>query len=210
VVERAVVLSRRRQIDVDDLPEHLLEQINSPGAADGVYRPLSLKTALEEPRNASSSRLRANNWNRQLTASILEINRTTLYKKMKRLQLENDPLAAGDGSAHDSESMGLRGHSWFLLRGLAMRGSHQRQENPIRPPISTAPAAPATQDRGRGDAGTRERASNAPENLRAVRRLCVIVVQRAQERTRLRRLWVSQRAANSSKRNLIQGRTTVF
>ncbi|HOA73448.1 MAG TPA: sigma-54 dependent transcriptional regulator [Phycisphaerae bacterium] len=93
VVERAVVLTRRRQIDVDDLPEHLLEQIESAGNGDGVYRPLSLKAALEEPeKRIIEAALRANNWNRQLTASILEINRTTLYKKMKYYGLEADPL----------------------------------------------------------------------------------------------------------------------
>jgi len=93
VVERAVVLSRRRQIDVDDLPEHVLEEIHAAGNGDGLYRPLSLKAALEEPeRHILETALRANNWNRQVTASILEINRTTLYKKMKYYGLEADPL----------------------------------------------------------------------------------------------------------------------
>ena len=32
--------------------------------------------------------LRRNNWNRQLTADQLKINRTTLYKKMERYGLE--------------------------------------------------------------------------------------------------------------------------
>ena len=36
--------------------------------------------------------LRHNQWNRQLTAVKLEINRTTLYKKMKRYNLEVDPM----------------------------------------------------------------------------------------------------------------------
>jgi DNA-binding NtrC family response regulator len=95
VVERAVVLSRRRQIDVDDLPEHLLEQIEANGNDDGLYRPLSLKAALEEPeKKIIEDALRANNWNRQLTASILEINRTTLYKKMKYYGLDADPIRA--------------------------------------------------------------------------------------------------------------------
>jgi len=95
VVERAVVLSRRRQVDVDDLPEHLLEQIRSAETAEGVYRPMSLKSALEEPeRKIIEAALRANNWNRQLTASLLEINRTTLYKKMKYYGLEDEMARA--------------------------------------------------------------------------------------------------------------------
>ena len=34
--------------------------------------------------------LKANNWNRQLTAEKLDINRTTLYKKMKKFGLQVD------------------------------------------------------------------------------------------------------------------------
>jgi transcriptional regulator of acetoin/glycerol metabolism len=34
--------------------------------------------------------LEANSWNRQETASALDINRTTLYKKMKRYGLEDE------------------------------------------------------------------------------------------------------------------------
>jgi transcriptional regulator of acetoin/glycerol metabolism len=35
--------------------------------------------------------LQANRWNRNLTAEQLGINRTTLYKKMKKLGLQNEP-----------------------------------------------------------------------------------------------------------------------
>ena len=38
--------------------------------------------------------LEANQWNRQATAEALGINRTTLYKKMKRLGLE-EAMTAG-------------------------------------------------------------------------------------------------------------------
>ncbi|MCE5266810.1 MAG: hypothetical protein LLG00_02860 [Planctomycetaceae bacterium] len=39
--------------------------------------------------------LEANNWSRTATASTLGINRTTLYKKMKRLGLEDVAVAMG-------------------------------------------------------------------------------------------------------------------
>ncbi len=92
VVERAVVLTKNRQIQVNDLPEKLIEKAHSTGNDDGLYRPQSLKKALEEPeRHIIRKALEANNWNRQTTAQILEINRTTLYKKMKHYGLEADP-----------------------------------------------------------------------------------------------------------------------
>ena len=51
---------------------------------------------LEAPERAViEAALQANGWNRQLTADMLEINRTTLYKKMKRYGLEPVPVYGG-------------------------------------------------------------------------------------------------------------------
>jgi len=93
VVERAVILTRNRYLGIDDLPSELLEAAAAPAeGSNGQWRPMSLKRALEEPeRRIIQAALQANNWNRQLTADVLEINRTTLYKKMKRYGLEADP-----------------------------------------------------------------------------------------------------------------------
>ena len=55
----------------------------------------SLKEALEGPeRQIIRDVLEANGWNRNATADQLGINRTTLYKKMKRLGLENGHVTA--------------------------------------------------------------------------------------------------------------------
>jgi DNA-binding NtrC family response regulator len=92
VVERAVVLTKSRHIDVDDLPPKLVESAAATPAPD-VYRPQSLKEALEEPeKRIIEAALRAHGWNRQATAQALDINRTTLYKKMKRYKLDLDPV----------------------------------------------------------------------------------------------------------------------
>jgi len=91
-IERAVVLCRRPQVDVDDLPETL--QGVAPGrvvtSTVGAFNaPMPLAIALEAPeRQIIEAALKRNNWNRQSTASELDINRTTLYKKMRRYRLD--------------------------------------------------------------------------------------------------------------------------
>ena len=93
IVERAVVLTKGRQITIADLPGKLVESAEASPVTD-IYQPTSLKMALEEPeKRIIEAALRAHNWNRQATAEALEINRTTLYKKMKRYNLELAPAA---------------------------------------------------------------------------------------------------------------------
>ncbi|HEY3244975.1 MAG TPA: sigma-54 dependent transcriptional regulator, partial [Phycisphaerae bacterium] len=90
-VERAVVLGKGRQITRDDLPARLVESAAAP-VTNHEYHPMPLQIALEEPeKRIIEAALRANNYNRQLTADVLQINRTTLYKKMKRYGLDREP-----------------------------------------------------------------------------------------------------------------------
>ena len=92
-VERAVVLCRRPQIDTDDLPE-TVQTFASPvrptlSPTDTYENPLPLAIALEGPeRRIIEAALLRNNFNRNLTAAELDINRTTLYKKMRRYRLD--------------------------------------------------------------------------------------------------------------------------
>jgi DNA-binding NtrC family response regulator len=93
VIERAVVLCKGHTLGVDDLPPKLLDTPQDESVE--AYASTTLKDALEQrERRIIESALRANGWNRQLTAERLGINRTTLYKKMKRLGLEIEPLRA--------------------------------------------------------------------------------------------------------------------
>jgi DNA-binding NtrC family response regulator len=98
-VERAVVLCRRPQVDVEDLPESISQQApaamaRASGSATLVElglpdQPMTLEQALETPeRKIIELALRRNEWNRQATAAELDINRTTLYKKMKKYRLD--------------------------------------------------------------------------------------------------------------------------
>lgn len=86
VVERAVLLGKSDVVRPEDLPPNL-HATGAAAAAPADGR--SLKQALENPeRQIILEVLESNNWNRNLTADKLGINRTTLYKKMKRLGLE--------------------------------------------------------------------------------------------------------------------------
>jgi DNA-binding NtrC family response regulator len=92
-VERAVVLCRRPQIDAEDLPETVQYFVDKPTAAHSSARaydkPMPLELALEFPeRQIIEAALKRNDWNRQLTAAELDINRTTLYKKMRKYRLD--------------------------------------------------------------------------------------------------------------------------
>jgi DNA-binding NtrC family response regulator len=90
VVERAVLLGKGDMITLDDLPSTVVAA--APLAAHAMAGH-TLKQALAAPeRQIILEALEANQWNRHLTAEALGINRTTLYKKMKRLGLEESRL----------------------------------------------------------------------------------------------------------------------
>ena len=103
VVERAVLLGKQSYITPLDLPERMQQgsrsnfKTSGHGDASSSSSPSTrtLKEALAEPeRRIILEVLKANDWNRNATADQLGINRTTLYKKMKRLGLESvDGLA---------------------------------------------------------------------------------------------------------------------
>jgi len=94
VMERAVLLSKGPQIELEDLPPSMISHQSRPRQRN--YTGQSLKTALAEPeRNIIRAALEQNNWNRQETAKALDIDRTTLYKKMKRHGLESEALRLG-------------------------------------------------------------------------------------------------------------------
>ncbi|TWT94940.1 sigma-54-dependent transcriptional regulator [Neorhodopirellula pilleata] len=120
VIERAVLLSSSVELGLEDLPPEVLGadapsdrvqhfgmglgQFTSRGGAalpsatpslnwSASVAGQSLKDALEVPeREIILQSLRRNQWNRVATADELEINRTTLYKKMKRLGLDDPRL----------------------------------------------------------------------------------------------------------------------
>lgn len=93
VIERAVLLSKEKFIGVDSLPSNITADA---GTSVSGYQNITLKEALAEPeKNIIRQALEANHWNRQATAKTLNINRTTLFKKMKQYGLYEEAQRLG-------------------------------------------------------------------------------------------------------------------
>lgn len=85
VIERAALLSKNKFIGPEDLPNSIKQEQNQQ---QETYKLMSLKGALAGPeKNIIRQALETNHWNRQATARALQINRTTLFKKMKHYGL---------------------------------------------------------------------------------------------------------------------------
>ncbi len=90
-VERAVVLAKSDSTVITpmDLPPEVSEEVPrfvAEETSNGEILPL--KEALKNPeKRIIEAALRANKWNRQKTAAMLEVNRTTLFNKMKKYGL---------------------------------------------------------------------------------------------------------------------------
>jgi len=85
VIERAALLSKNKFIGPEDLPNSIKQEQNQQ---QETYKAMSLKGALAGPeKNIIRQALESNHWNRQATAKALQINRTTLFKKMKHYGL---------------------------------------------------------------------------------------------------------------------------
>ncbi|MFP6765463.1 MAG: helix-turn-helix domain-containing protein, partial [Planctomycetaceae bacterium] len=88
MVERAVVLSKSEVVSIEDLPEAMRRDQSSPSSFQITGSVGGLKTALVAPeRQIILNALESHGWNRQKTAAALGINRTTLYKKMKKYEI---------------------------------------------------------------------------------------------------------------------------
>ncbi len=101
IIERASVLTKGLTITAEDLPPNLHTSeptLPTPNQSNQLtpteWTPTTLTDALRDPeRQIILAALIANDWNRTLTAEVLDINRTTLYKKMKSLNIDPDDHA---------------------------------------------------------------------------------------------------------------------
>jgi DNA-binding NtrC family response regulator len=94
VVERAVVLSKGETISLMELPEQIRREVAEHQYEVNRLPGANLKSALANPeRQIILDALEASGWNRQETARALGINRTTLYKKMKKFDISYERYA---------------------------------------------------------------------------------------------------------------------
>ncbi len=84
VIERTVILAKGDLIEVSDLPPNLKD-----GASDGAEVKLSLH---ENERLYILKTLAECNWNKKLAASVLGINRSSLYSKLKKYDIGRSPV----------------------------------------------------------------------------------------------------------------------
>jgi transcriptional regulator with GAF, ATPase, and Fis domain len=96
VIERAVVLARSEMIDIEDLA---LTKLATSGDTNDVIPPISAAfepTSLDEmERRHILATLQALNWNKSQAASVLGIERSTLDRKIRRYELENQQPRRG-------------------------------------------------------------------------------------------------------------------
>ena len=93
-IEHATVLCRELLIGLEEVPEPCQRnggrRLPPPDSLTALFarHAMPLKDALEIPEQMIiQAALQRNNWNRQATAHELQIDRTTLYKKMRRYKL---------------------------------------------------------------------------------------------------------------------------
>ncbi len=88
VIERCVVFSTGECVTADDLPPHMVQYLNSEPEK-------SIPAVLHDARDEAERRmiedaLSSNRYHIGRSAAALGMHRTTLYRKMRKYQLEND------------------------------------------------------------------------------------------------------------------------
>jgi len=93
-IERAVILAKGRYLTLEDLP---MPTQPVDGDTEDEAKLVPLKDALEGPEKHIIERtLQGVNWSRRKAAEILQINRSTLFKKMRKYGLEHNAADSED------------------------------------------------------------------------------------------------------------------
>ena len=86
-VERMVVLAKGSILTKDLLPPALLQRIQEKKAVPEAATVAEAR--YEAEKDCIINTLNANNWNKTKTAADLKIDKATLWRKMKKLKIEN-------------------------------------------------------------------------------------------------------------------------
>ena len=91
VVKRLTILCDNVNVELEDLPEHILENIKSVGIShepileDGITFEKAVK---DYEKRLILEALEKSNWVKTKAAKLLNINRTTLVEKIKKQNLD--------------------------------------------------------------------------------------------------------------------------
>ena len=83
-IERALLLETTDRLQVSNLPPQLAAVVPSPTDPEDPAQPLSLQ---EAERRAVVHALEASDWNITKAAQVLNVNRVTLYRKLRKYNL---------------------------------------------------------------------------------------------------------------------------
>jgi transcriptional regulator with PAS, ATPase and Fis domain len=103
VIERAVILSPGEFIVPESLPANIRE--GQPTISGETFKHLTLEEAMERAeKQIILETLESFSWNRQLSARTLGVSRTTLFNKMRRLQLVDPRRSSSEDFTESSSS----------------------------------------------------------------------------------------------------------
>ncbi|MYF90941.1 MAG: hypothetical protein F4184_02060 [Gemmatimonadetes bacterium] len=83
-IERALLLETTDSVQVSNLPPQLAALVTTPTDSEDSPHPLSLQ---EAERRAVVHALEAADWNITKAAQVLNVNRVTLYRKLRKYNL---------------------------------------------------------------------------------------------------------------------------
>jgi DNA-binding NtrC family response regulator len=86
ILEHAVIVCRQQSIEIEHFPRSLIEE--SGGDADGMD-PFAPSAAFAEERQQILDTLARYRWNKTRTAEALCMDRSTLWRKIKKLKIQS-------------------------------------------------------------------------------------------------------------------------
>jgi transcriptional regulator with PAS, ATPase and Fis domain len=85
IIQHATILCQKQTIEIGDLPEYLLKKSVTPSLGEKSGDLLSISNSiLEKEKEIIIDTLMAHSWHRHETAKVLNMSRSTLWRKMKK------------------------------------------------------------------------------------------------------------------------------